>query len=393
MASASAPKHIIYLIDGLGMGGAERLMIPLLQHLDRARFLPRVAYLHARDGNPLLPDLHALHIPVDYLPVQHLRDLTALPRLRRYLQRHQADLVHTQLEFSNILGNLAAKTLHLPSVCTLHVLPSSESRLKTRLHQHLEWLALRLFCDRVIAVSEQTREDYRARSGIPAYRLVTIYNGIDLTPFTRLQPDLERASVRSEFSLPPDVFLLITVAVLRPPKGIESMIRALPAVLQAHPNTCYLIVGDGPHRHALEQEVHTLGLTRQVIFAGMRRDIPRLLAASDLFILPTLTEALPTVLAEAMAARLPILASAVGGIPEMVQDGLNGRLVTPGQPEDLANACIDLLSNPQARQRMGQQGWQIVQTRFNIVTQVRQLETLYEEEWRRYGRSHPSGHG
>lgn len=380
------PIRVTYIIDGLGMGGAERLMLPILKRLDAERFAARVCVLQSKDGNPLAEDIRALGIPVDELPIARLRDLGAVVRLRNYLRGAHTHIVHTQLEFSNILGGLAAKTLRLPVVCTIHVLPVSEPRARARLHQRLEWLALRLFCDRVLAVSEQTRQNYIAGSRIPSRKMTTLYNGIDLSPSARLEPHLARASVRDEFSLPRDAHLLITVAVLRPPKGIDHMLRALPAILDAHPNAFYLIAGDGPHRAELESETRRLGLQSRVVFAGMRKDISRLLAASDVFVLPTLTEALPTVLAEAMAARLPIVASAVGGIPEMVADGQSGILVPAAQPEALSRACAALLDDADERRRMGESGWRIVRQKFNVEAQVRRLENVYMEELSRHGK-------
>jgi glycosyltransferase involved in cell wall biosynthesis len=382
----STPINIAYIIDGLGMGGAERLMVPILKHLDRKRFTPRVCALQSKGDNPLAEEIRALGVPVDDLTIARLRDLDAIPRLRKYLRDHHVALVHTQLEFSNILGNIAAKTLRLPSVCTVHVLPSDDARAKSKIHQQAEWLALRLFCDRVLTVSEETRQSYIARSGIPSRKLTALYNGIDLSPYLRLDSDLARDSVREEFRVPRDALLLVTVAVLRPPKGIDRMLQALPAILDALPNAYYLIVGDGTHRQELETETKRLNLSERVIFAGMRKDIPTLLAASDLFVLPTLTEALPTVLAEAMAARLPIVASAVGGIPEMVADGENGFLVPPSQPSELSRACIVILSDQPTRRRMGESGWRTVNQKFKIENQVRQLEQVYLDEMSQYGK-------
>jgi glycosyltransferase involved in cell wall biosynthesis len=180
---------------------------------------------------------------------------------------------------------------------------------------------------------------------------------------------------------------LVTVAVLRPAKGIQFMLRALPAILAAHPNTYYLIVGSGSHQSALLDEASKAGVKERVIFAGMRRDVPRLLAASDVFVLPTLTEALPTVLAEAMAARLPIVASRVGGIPEMIADGQNGILVAPENVGGLAKACLHLLENPEKRLDMGEEGWKTVNRKFSILRQVEQLKDLYWEQIRKYGKS------
>lgn len=378
---------IAYLIDGLSMGGAERLMVPILKHLSRTDFDPYVCALQSKEGNPMADEIRALGVPLECLHIRHLRDWDALPRLIRYLRSIGADLVHTQLEAANILGNISARFLRLPSVCTIHVMPSLDVKTKTRLHQKLEWFSLRHFCDRVISVSEEARQYHLGISGAAPQQVTTIYNGIDLSGFSSMDRARERAAVRTEFGIPPDANVLVTVAVLRPPKGIRFMIRALPAVLGAHPNAYYLLVGDGPHRSTLVEEIDRAGVNDRVILAGMRKDVARLLVASDVFVLPTLTEALPTVLAEAMAAQLPIVASRVGGIPEMIEDGSNGCLVQPGDVEGLAVACIHLLADREKRNSMGAEGWRVVNGKFNIERQVDQLRQLYLDQLQAYGKS------
>jgi glycosyltransferase involved in cell wall biosynthesis len=372
--------RIAYLIDGLSMGGAERLMVPILQHLSRTYFDPYVCALQMKDGNPIADEIRALGVPVECLDIKRLRDLDAIPRLTRYLKGIGAVLVHTQLEAANILGNLSAKLLRLPTVCTIHVMPSLDVKTRTKLHQSVEWFVLRHFCDRVISVSEGAREYHIQISGSSPEQVTTIYNGIDLSAFVNMDNAREREVARTELGIPQDANVLITVAVLRPPKGIQFMIRALPQVLTSHPNTYYLIVGSGSHQDSLIAEADKAGVRERVIFAGLRKDVPRLLAASDVFVLPTLTEALPTVLAEAMGAGLPVIASRVGGVPEMIADGQNGLLVEPEDPDSLSPACIRLLDRPGERATMGAAGWQIVNQKFSIERQVEQLKELYLEQ-------------
>ncbi len=383
-AQVKRKYNIVFLIDGLGMGGAERLMLPILKNLDRECFEPRVCALQVKDGNPIADDLRALGIPVDLILTPHLRDVTALPRLYGYLKDVKADLVHTQLEMADILGNIAAKFLRLPSVSTIHTMPSQDMKLKSKFHQNLELSALRYFSDTIVSVSEEARKFYLNISKIPSGKLVTIYNGIDLSHFENLNYEQERIKIRQEFGIPNDANLLVTVAVLRELKGIQFMVRALPSILSSDPSVYYLVVGNGSHREALEQEVDIAGVGNRVIFAGQRSDIPQLLAASDLFVLPTLTEALPTVLAEAMAARLPIVASAVGGVPEMVVDGESGILLPSGDSGALAAACISLMADAERRKAMGGRGWQIVTEKFNIRAQVDSLKELYLNLIRKY---------
>ncbi len=375
--AASRLYNIVYLIDGLGMGGAERLMVPLLKNLNREIFNPRVCTLQIKDGNPIADELRAMHVPVDYLPIAYLRDWSALPRLRRYLKQMKADLIHTQLEFADILGNISSKLLRLPSVCTIHTMPSQEIGIKGKSHQRAERLALRFFCDRIVAVSEEARLYHLNLSGDASEKALTIYNGIDLTQYQNIDTVKERVRIRRELEIPENASLLTTVAVLRELKGIQYMIRAMPGILASYPDVYYLIAGDGAHRDALVQEVERVGVAHRVVFAGMRKDIPQVLSASDIFVLPTLTEALPTVLAEAMAARLPIIASSVGGIPEMITNHENGRLVSAGNVQELTDASMELLSDAESRKRMGENGWSVVNRKFNITEQVKQLGSLY----------------
>lgn len=369
------------------MGGAERLMVPILKHLSRAHFDPYVCAMQSKDGNPMADEIRVLGVPVECLNIKHLRELDAIPRLTHYLKSIRADLVHTQLEAANILGNISAKLLRLPSVCTIHVMPSLDVKTKMKMHQKVEWFTLRHFCDRVISVSEEARQYHIKISGSSEEQVTTIYNGIDLSAFSDMDYARERRSVRAELGIPLDADVLVTVAVLRPPKGIQFLIRAMPAILASHPNTYYLIVGSGSHREALMEEVGKAGVSERVVFAGMRKDVPQLLAASDIFVLPTLTEALPTVLAEAMAARLPLIASRVGGIPEMITNGQNGFLTEPEDLKGLASACIHLLKNRDERAAMSAEGWRIVHQKFSIERQVEQLRDLYLGQLHAYGKS------
>lgn len=369
---------IVYVIDGLGMGGAERLMVPILRYLDRGLFEPRVCVLQNKDGNPMEKDLMALGVPVDYLSIPYLRDLTAIYRLNAYLKNVSASLVHTQLEFANIFGNIVANFSKLPSVSTIHTMPSQNISHKMQAHQVLEMTALRYFCKRIISVSEEARLHHLKISYSHPEQVKTIYNGIDLSGYIDINREECAISVRAEFSLPVNAKLITTVAVLREPKGIQYMLEASPEVFSKNSNVYYLIVGDGIYRDKLEQTVDTLGIKDRVIFTGKRNDIPRLLSASDIFVLPTLTEALPTVLAEAMAARLPIIASHVGGIPEMI--GVeNGILLQPKDVQALSDACSLLLSDTKKCNQMGEAGWKIVNQKFNIITQVESLKKLYLE--------------
>jgi glycosyltransferase involved in cell wall biosynthesis len=370
--------RIALLIDSLAMGGAERLLTIYLKHFDTTRFEPRVCALQIRDNNPLKTDIEQLGIPVDLVPVKHLRDPLGIPHLISYLRKQQIDLLHTQLEFSDTLGTTAARFVGIPAVSTLHTFDDPPKGTSTYWRLKLRWGILKHFSHRIIAVSEGTRQHHMRVGKLPANKVVTLYNGIDLSRFADFSKNGNGVS-RQSLNIPENAPLLTTVAVLRQPKGIQYMIEALPTILASVPETRYLVVGSGDHEHALKELTKTHGVEDRVIFTGSRDDIPDLLALSDVFVLPTLGEALPTVLAEAMAAQKPIVVSNVGGVPEMVEDGRNGLLVAPANPEQLSAACLQLLQQHDQAQAMARAGREIVEQRFNIEVQGQRLGDLYQD--------------
>jgi glycosyltransferase involved in cell wall biosynthesis len=236
--------------------------------------------------------------------------------------------------------------------------------------------ALRRRAHRVVAVSETARRHYLDMAGLRPERTITLYNGIELSRFATVATGT-REAVRKRLGIPADAPVAVTVAVLREPKGIQHMIRALPAVLEAVPDAHYLVVGDGPHRAALEEEADLAGVVERVVFAGASDDVPSSLAAGDVFVLPSLTEALPTVIAEAGAAGLPIVATAVGGIPEMVSPGDSGLLVPPGDEPALAEAVARLLANPRLAAGLGRSGRRAAFERFDIKARAAELAAEY----------------
>jgi glycosyltransferase involved in cell wall biosynthesis len=381
----AARKRILYLIDSLGRGGAERLLVIYLQHLDQSRYEPRVCALQVRGGNPVGDDIRQLGIPVDLVPVRHLRDLRAVPRLWWYLRQQQIDVLHTQLEFSNTLGTIAGYLRRIPRVCTLHLADEPEKGSKTRRRIRLMWWVLKHFCDGVIAVSEETRQFHLRVSGDSPEKVLTIYNGIDVAAFGSIS-DADQSSLRAELNISPAARVLTTVCVLRPQKGIQFLIAAMPAIVEQVPDAVYLIVGDGDHRETLETCVREQGMQNHVIFAGFRQDVARVMAISDVFVLPTLGDALPTVVAEAMAAGKPVIASSAGGVPEMVADRISGLLVPPGDVNALVSACVSLLQDQEQAHTMGLEGRRISEERFNIPRQVDCLEAVYERLLTRYGK-------
>ena len=368
--------RICFLIDSLGMGGAERMLYTLISNLDHDRLDIRVAYFSEREASPMKTRIEELNIAVDYVPITRMSQPSALPRLMRYLRQNRFDLVHTQLVTAIVLGSMASKWLGIPSVATLHTLDAPPPGTRTEKRRLLMWWALRRFADRVIAVSEQTRRHHVQAGGLPPDKLLLLYNGVDCARF-QVQVKQWRAAVRRELGIAAHAPLLMTVAVLREPKGIQHMVAAMPRIVAREPETRYVVVGGGPYASELQTRVQQSPAVDAIRLIGPRDDIPELLSAADIFVHPTLDDALPTVLAEAMAAGKAIIASDVGGVPEMIQDGTNGILISPGDVAALEDACLTLISNTTLQQRMGVQSRAIAERKFNVNHQVAELDSLY----------------
>ena len=377
--------RIIWIIDSLKPGGAEQLMPMMLTHFDRESYEHRVCVLQVRKGNPVALELENHGIPVDLVLVRKMRNPINIFHLLKYLKIHSPDLVHTQLEFSDILGNIAAKMIHIPSVSTLHTLEVPQKRKYAYWRLNLKWFVLKYFCDAILTVSKKTREHHLQYGKLPQHKIKTIYNGIQLSRFQkRNQHSLDQ--IKLELGLKSHNIVITTVAVLREQKGIQYMFKALPEILRHIPNLTYLVVGDGKYATSLQDLVAELHINNHVIFAGHRTDIPDILALSDLFVLPSLGDALPTVLIEALAAETPVIATQVGGIPEIIEDGSNGLLVPSSDSKSLAEACLKILKDRELSHRLTANGLETAKHRFDVKVQVGQLENLYTELIKQYGK-------
>lgn len=373
---AATRLRVLYLIDSLGRGGAEHLLVRYLQALPAHGVDPVVVAIQERDGNPLAADVTRLGVPFEMLHIRRLRERGALRRVDGALARHQPHLVHTQLEFANILGTIAARRRGIPAVATLHTIDRPARWSRDAAHFRLMAHVLTSRGARVIAVSRSAADHFSARSAVARRLVTTIHNGIDLSPF--LETDgAARAGIREALGLDPSSPVLVTVAVLRPPKGIDDLVAALPAVLTDLPDTHLLIVGDGPARSALERTARDHEVSSRVHFLGHRTDVESVLAAADLFVLPSHTEALPTVVIEAMAAGLPVVATEVGGIPEMVDRGGSALLVPPHRPDLLSAAIVRVLTSPLQARAMGITGRRLARARFDLARQVGELVAEY----------------
>jgi glycosyltransferase involved in cell wall biosynthesis len=362
------------MIDSLGSGGAEQTLARVVESLDRDRFEIRVAVLQERDGNPIADVVRSAGIPVDLVEVRRLRSLAGHLRVLRYLRRVRPEVVHTHLEFAHSLGGVYGWFFGAKVIGTVHTFAMGRESLEER-RLSIMWWSLRRAHRVVIAPSRAGLDHLQSVGRIAPEKLRVMHNGVDLGHF---YPG-ESLDLRLELGIPVGIPLIATVAVLRPGKGLSALVEAMDRIVSQVPNAMALFVGDGPMRSVLEAKAEESGLGGRIVFTGHREDVARLLRCADLFVLPTHEDLLPTVVAEAMGSGLPVVATRVGGLQEMVDDGVTGRLYPVGDVEALADRCVEMLTDTERARRFGSAGRARAEQLFDLKGQIRDLERLYTE--------------
>jgi glycosyltransferase involved in cell wall biosynthesis len=247
----------------------------------------------------------------------------------------------------------------------------------------MERSTAKLWCRRLIVVSPALREEIAAWYGLPTGRFVAIPNGVDTTRF-RPMPDLDKAALKRELLGDPavraDTPLVLNVARLVPQKGLSYLARAARLVLDSRPDARFAVVGQGPLEDELARQVAELDLEGRFVLAGVRSDVPELMAAADVFVLSSLWEGLPISLLEAMSSGCPVVATEVGGVGGVVQSDRTGLLVPSEDPDALAQAILRSLNNPQESQQRALAAREWAHRHYSMETWVRKLEQLYLHE-------------
>jgi glycosyltransferase involved in cell wall biosynthesis len=358
--------RVLALIDHFVQGGAETLLSRFAVAAPEAGIDLSVACLEERDGNPAAAPLRDHGIELVNLDLAGRPDFRALRTVRDHIARVRPELVHTHLGSSDLLGCVAAQSLATPAVSTIHT---------TYWERRREWVSgcvVGRCADRVIAVSESARQEYLRHPGW-GRNVVTIHNGIDVSA----EPG-SGARVREELGIAPDDLVVTMASALRPEKGHAIALEALRFLRPRFPNLKLLILGQGALRDAIAGDAADLGSS--VVMVGFKPDVMPYLAAADICLQPSLREAFPTTLIEAMAARTPIVASAVGGIPEIITGPELGVLIpAPPSPSSVADGVGSLLEHPERRQALATAGHDAYQRRFTAGPWVHRTRALYDQ--------------
>lgn len=372
--SKSHPRpRILQLLATGGTGGAQESYSGLLLRLDRSAYEVRALSLSRGSAVQRLR-----HLGIDVEVIDEADDKAAVRELTAYLRREEIDLLHAHMFRAEVIGARAAVAAGTPVVmATVH---SSRVRSATDV---ATLAALTPVMDRLIVPSASIAAKVRAEGrGGAAFTIVP--NGVDLA---RFDLPLTECALRHEFRIPHRAPLLGVVARLEPEKGHRYLIDAMPAVLRGAPETWLVLVGEGSLDAELRAQAAALPTPARdrIVFTGRREDVAAITGEIDVAVLPSLREAQGISILEAMARRRPVVASAVGGIPEVLTDGVDGLLVPPADPAALAEACIRLACSPDLRRQLGEAGRETVEARFSLDAMVRRYEEIYDEELVRAG--------
>lgn len=357
--SAARPL-ILHTEASVGLGGQE---IRILAETRWLRDHGWDALIACQPQSRLATETAAAGLPLVTLPMRSALDVGALLALRRLIRAHAVAVVHTHSSVDSWLATLAAKSLGRPVVRGRHVAIPIHPR-RTLVYR---------MADRIITSGDAIKSMV-LRAGVKT-RIISIPAGVDTT---RFHPGVSGDRVRAELGLRGPVVGL--VANVRGSKGHRYFLEAAREVLAARPETRFLIVGDGVGYDDVRRQVHAMGLAPYVVMTGFRRDIPEIMAALDMLVLPSVrSEGTSQVVPQALAVGTPVVGTTVGGTPEVVRDGETGRLVAPADAHALAEAILSLLADPDRARALGRAGQTLVRTQYTFDTMMERITAVYRE--------------
>lgn len=361
-------RTILFLSTSSGPGGAERVINNLAVSLNPERYravlcLFRPGWLQERS--------ESCGIRTFILPTHGMTDWRWALQFKQLLRQEQVDLIHAHEFDANVQGTFVATLTGIPLVATVHGKNYFWERFRRRVAYR--WVSRRAT---MVAVSQNLKDFIVERVGVSPRRVKVLYNGVDAH---RHCDRVEVVECRKELGLPENHQVVGVVGNLYPVKGHQYLIEAIPAVLKICPNTSFVFAGRGQLETELKEQVCRLGVEDRVFFLGLRPDIPRILAMLDVFALPSLSEGLSMAILEAMIAGKPVVATQVGGNPELVLDGETGFLVPPRDSQALAAKLITSLTNRRQSAQFAEKGKRRAEGQFSLRTMVSSYQALYDE--------------
>jgi glycosyltransferase involved in cell wall biosynthesis len=373
----SQPRVLFHIVNSLRPAGAEQFVVNLLRYHDRSRYFPVCICSRAPLGSHLEAAVEQMGVPLYFLEVTEKRlHWVQDPKLDALFKKYRPTIVHTHLGGIVYAFVLTMKYRTPVRVHTLHSVAAHEMGMGPSRRVRLLAFRFRVGSFVPVAIAEEVARTFETLYNYP--NPILIPNGVSIDAFS---PDREvRQRVRRELEVEPQTLVFVHVGRFAAVKNHEMLVAAFAQLVGQQPLPTELwLVGDGELREAVQHQVRALGIESRVRFLGVRSDIPDLLRAADVFVFPSRWEGNPLSVMEAMAAGLPVVATAVGGVPELVEDGASGILVPNEDLHGLVAAMQRMAQNPDLREQMGHAARCRAVERFDIRQTVRAYEALYEE--------------
>jgi glycosyltransferase involved in cell wall biosynthesis len=366
--------RVLEMIDKPFLGGGQRTVLLLARNLDRCKFEVSVA---SAPAGPLVEELRKAGVRHHPLKLEKTLSLRVLGDIRRVLEENSVEILHTHGGVAGLYGRLAARKSRVKVVHTLHGLHYLHYRNPILRQAYID-LERRLgrLTDALVFVCRADWEKGKGLRLAPESKMHVIRNGVDLG---LLKPSAEAKKLKMELGLQTAGPLVGTVARLHRQKGLTYLIQAAPQIRSSFPGVKIVVVGGGPLRQELEQEAVRRGVGDVLLFLGERPNVPDLLNLFDVFVLPSLWEGLPYVLVEAAYLRKPIVATAVDGNPEVIEDGKTGLLIPSADSSALASAVLLLLQDKTLAGRLAKAARSAIPPRFGLKKMIGEIQQLYQD--------------
>lgn len=370
-------KNILHLIGSDFYGGPEKQIIEHLKILDKNYYCGHmVSFLEGgNNSNEVLDIAEKFGINNHSIKMRNALDLRAITQLKQLLSSLEIDLICAHGYKSAVLSWIASKSLKIPAIVFSH--GYTTENLKVAFYEWLERKALE-HLDGVITVSHAQKN--RLDSFNVKYKKCwVVHNATTVQTISSEQNKISRSDICKEFSLSQDKKIAVIAGRLSPEKAHTILLDAVKILGDKLDDTVIFICGDGPCREALEKKVIVNGIAEKCIFTGFRRDMDSFYKAMDYMILSSLTEGLPLVVLEAMAKGKPVVSTSVGGVPEVIEDGVNGYLVKPNDADSLAEGISRVISNFSQLESMGTSACTLIKEKFSFTIHAEKIQSIYSE--------------
>lgn len=361
--------NVLHLRASTGFGGADTILLSICEHLDPRRFNVSIlaTFPDRFEETFLTSEARRLGIPCKALRYSHRFSLQNIGYFLKYLKSQRIDIIHSHGYRENVLASFAIYLKNMASISTIHGWTTGSLR------KQFDFLVLRA-AHRILAVSSTVQKELLS-AGIPQRKVFLFPNFVDIEKFQKRPP---KKALQETYDIRAGQFIVGTASRLSSEKGIDYLIRAAQIVVEQFRNVSFLIVGDGPERKTLENLSRSLDLSQVIRFAGYQEDMESMYNLMDLYVSSSLQEESPRSILEAGACERAIVATDVGGVSQIIQDGETGALVPARQPHRLAEEIANLIQNKHLCEQYGERVRNYVSLKFSLRESIRDLESVYE---------------